>query len=55
MFDRKCGLCPVQDGFNEQRVYPVYVDVERGLAILRCSNHLNFPARVGEAKPLEVA
>lgn len=46
----KCGVCGLEQGSGEQKIIPV-VSVGDGIAIYRCSEHLNAPAREGEGEP----
>jgi len=46
----KCGICGLEQGNGEQKVIPI-ITVADGKAIYRCSQHLNVPAKEGEAEP----
>ena len=45
----KCGICGLEQGNGEQKVIPI-ITVADGIAIYRCSTHLNAPAREGEGE-----
>jgi len=46
----KCGICGLEQGGGIQKVIPV-VTVGTGIAIYRCEEHLNAPAKEGEGEP----
>jgi hypothetical protein len=47
----RCGVCLAEQyGSSVQKIVPV-VTVATGIAIYRCSEHLNVPAKEGEGEP----
>jgi len=47
----ECGICGLeQDSSSVQKIIPV-VSVGDGIAIYRCSEHLNVPAKEEEGEP----